>query len=391
MEYMQPSSVRIVAERGSLAVFAVLVVTGLACLASAHNATAVAGLVAIVLALGWMVGATAVTHLCGGQALVLRPPQSHADFHQLSDFRVEIQLGNQRRNLPALFLNARLETRAEGVALASPPVALPALAARSRASLAWTIAVRKRGEVELLGVRVRLAFPGSLVAHECRFAFVQRLLALPATYCLDNRALGLLTGHRRVGNRSAAMAASIGDYAGVREYRAGDNPRDIHIGLSIRLPDFPDHLVVREFEDPTNDDIYVVLDTYLPDGAADGDALRYNHEVSLSFTAAFCRLLVDRRYRVRFCAVGRDGAQADISFSKQPTRDLQALEAWLARVKPLDQEGPVKRLLAEIAKRVPEAVFLVTPRDAAAMHRHGVVALPPQMQTRFVREVSGGA
>lgn len=385
MDYLSPAAIRIVPQRQTLLAVAALVVAALICLANADQAAALVGLTGSVLAITWVAAATAITHVCGGHRLVLKPPTTHADFHQLSGFRVEVRLGNQRKRAPALFITARLDTRAEGIALVSPPVFLAQLGARGHAAFAWDITVRKRGEVELCGARVQLCFPGSAAAHECQFPFSYRLLALPASYRLDNRALGLLTGHRRTASRSTSTPASIGEYVGVRDYRPGDNPRNIAAALSARLPDFPNQLVVREFEDPTNDDIYVVLDTFLPEKAEDFDILRYHHEISLSFAIAFCRLLVGRRYQIRFCAIDGDGKPIELSFNRA-NRDLLALEARLARLRPVGEEGPVSRLLANVVARGNDAVFFISLRDAS-MRRRGVVAIAPSHQIKLVREV----
>jgi uncharacterized protein (DUF58 family) len=389
MEYLSPASFRSTLQQPTVLALAGLLALGVLCLVFLDLAAADVALMTVALGIGWIAAATTITHLCGARGLVLKPPQMRADFHQLLGFRVEVGIGNQHARTPSLFVSVRLDTRSEGIALPSPPILVTELATRAHAELAWDITVCKRGEVELLGARVQSCFPGSLFAHECYFPFSYRLLALPASFRLDNRALGLLTGHRRVGARSAATPASMGDYVGVRDYRPGDNPRNIHVGLSARLPDFPYQLVVREFEDPTNDDFYVVLDTYLPESEDDESDWRHKHEISLSFVAAFCRLLVDRRYQVRFCAIDGGNGAIDQGFTL-PIRDLPSLEAKLARLRPTNDEAAVVRLLDEVASRGNEAIFFVRLRKGRLPRRWtGLQTIEPAMQASLVREVAG--
>jgi len=379
--------VRVQPQRTALTLFAAALLGAVVCMLQTDNAVAAAGLVDAVLVLGWLAAATAITHACGGHVLALKPPQMHADFHQLSGFRVEVRLGNRARRMPALFVTLRLDSRTENVPLVSPPVFVAALPPRASAACGWDISVRKRGEVELRGVRATVCFPGSLIAHECLFTFAYRKLALPAVFRLDNRALEMLSGRRRAESRSASFPASVGEFIGVRDYRPGDNPRDVHLALSTRLPDFPYQLVVREYEDPEADNVCVVLDTLIPAAGDNIDVLRYNHEVSLSFAVAFCRLLVDRRYHVRFCAVDGAGGRIDLKILR-PTSDLPKLEARLARVLPVTEAKPVARLVADVFFYASGALFFISLRDGIRAPR-GVFAIEPHMQKRLVREVVG--
>jgi uncharacterized protein (DUF58 family) len=383
---MEATKVRVLPQRAGILLFATTLLAAVACLVEIDNAIAVAGLVDAIFVLGWLGAATAITHICGGYGLVLKPPLMHADFHQLSSFRVEVRLGNRARRVPALSVAVRLDSRTEKVPLISPPIFLAAVPARSVASCTWDISVRKRGVVELHGARVMAFFPGSLIAHECLFTFAYRKLALPAVFRLDNRALEMLSGRRRADSRNAVLPASVGDFIGVRDYRPGDNPRHVHLTSSVRLPDFPYQLAVREFEDPSYDEIYVVLDTLIPEAGDDVDVLRYNHEVSLSFTLAFCRLLADRRYRVRFCAIDGSG-RVDINILR-PTNDLPELESRLARLQPADDPTAVLRLIVETYSRASAAVFFVSLRDGARAPRE-IFTIEPSTQRRLVREVVG--
>jgi uncharacterized protein (DUF58 family) len=387
MDYLPPAKVRVQFRRAPLATACVVVAVAGACASSTGNATAVVGLWISLLILGWTAVATGLTHLCGVRDLVVKAPQNTADFHALSAFHVKAHLGNRRRRWPLLFATAHLETKTEGVGLNSPPVFVAQLAALGQAVFGWRITVRKRGEVELLGLRLKASFPGSITSEQAFFPFSQRLLALPASYRLDQNALQILMGHRRSAACTSSAPASLEDFVGVREYRPGDNPRSIHQAISLRLADFPNQLAVREYEDPTNDDVCVVLDTHV----AEGDlGQQYRHEKSLSFAAALCRLLTEKQYSVRFLAADENGAKIELPVL-WPTRDLPRLEARLATLRPTRHAAAIQQLLNDASARSSDAVVFITLNEQSRLVAHGraMVAVGPDLQASFVREVVG--
>jgi len=386
MDYLPPASVRASVRPAQLGLAIGVAAAAGVCALFRENGTAMIGLWCALLALGWITAATALTHVCGVDDLAARPPQNNADFHALRGFRVKVQLGNRRIRRPALFVTARLETIVEGVALDSPTVFMARVAALAQAAFAWDLTVRKRGEVELRGLRVEACFPGSLTISLARFAFSQRLLALPAIYRLETRALQLLIGRRRSGGCASSAPASLEDFVGVREYRPGDNPRSIHLALSLRLPEFPDQLAVREYEDPSTEDVLIVLDTSVP--AVDDAVRSYRHEKSLSFAAALCRLLAQKQYSVRFRALDGAGGTLDVQVRK-PTRDLPRLEAHLARVRPVRDPMAVHELLNDPRARRGDAVIFLALNDQSQLVSHGraTLAVGPELQASLVAEV----
>jgi uncharacterized protein (DUF58 family) len=387
MEYLPPASTHMTIRRTQLVLASAVAIAALACASYRENATAIAGLWFSLLILSWTAVATGLTHFCGVRDLVVKAPQNTADFHALSGFHVRVHLGNRRRRWPVLFATAYLETKTEGIALNSPPVFVAQLAALGQVAFGWDITVRKRGEVELLGLRLEASFPGSITGDQAYFPFSQRLLALPASYRLDQRALQILIGRRRSAACTSSAPASLEDFVGVREYRPGDNPRSIHQAISLRLADFPNQLAVREYEDPTNDDVCVVLDTHV----AEGDlGQQYRHEKSLSFAAALCRLLTEKQYSVRFLAADENGAKIELPVL-WPTRDLPRLEARLATLRPTRHAAAIQQLLNDASARSSDAVVFIALNEQSRLVAHGraMVAVGPDLQASFVREVVG--
>jgi uncharacterized protein (DUF58 family) len=388
MDYLPPASVRVSIRAAHLALAIAAVATAVVCAGFRENGTAVVAMWCSVLMLGWTVSATVLTHVCGPGDLAVKPPQNTADFHALSGFRIKVHLGNRRRRVPALFVTARVETSIEGTALNSPPVFMAHIDALAQVAFAWDITVRKRGEVDLRGLRVETCFPGSLTINRAHFPFSQRLLALPAVYRLDNRALQLLTGRRRSGGRASSAPASLEEFVGIREYRPGDNPRSIHFALSLRLPEFPDQLAVREYEDPSTEDVLVVLDTTVADPS---DAMQnYRHEKSLSFAVALCRRLTEKQYSVRFRAIDGGGASIDLQV-QWPTRDLPRLEARLAKLRPARDPKAAQDLLNDVRARGGGAVIFIALGKESRLrsHRQALLSIGPELQSSLVREVVG--
>jgi len=388
MDYLPPASLRASIRPAHLTLAIALAATAVVCAGFRENGTAVVAMWCALLMLGWTASATVLTHVCGPGDLAVKPPQNTADFHALCGFRIKVHLGNRRRRLPALFVTARVETSTEGVMLNSPPVFVAHIGALAQVAFAWDITARKRGEVDLRVLKVESCFPGSLTSSRADFPFSQRLLALPAIYRLDNRALQLLMGRRRSGGRTSSAPASLEHFVGIREHRPGDNPRSIHFTLSLRLADYPHQLAIREYEDPSTEDVLVVLDTTVADP---GDAMQnYRHEKSLSFAVALCRLLTEKQYFVRFRAI--DGAGPAIDLQVQwPTRDLPKLEARLARLHPARDPKSTQDLLNDVHGRGGGAVIFIALNENSrlAARRQALLSVGPELQSSLVQEVVG--
>lgn len=352
---------------------------------------AAVALVVAILILGWLIAASVITHLCGGDSLLCEPPGLHGDFHALSKFLVQLRLFNSSSRWPALFFTVEIEISTGYEILPSPPKFLGCLAPRGEAKFSWEVTARRRGQHELRSACVRACFPGSLVRYKYQFSIGEKLLALPAVYHLGPKVRELLTGRRLAAGRNHFNPSAMEEFIGVRDYRPGDNPRAIHLGLSLRAPDYPYQLVVREFEDPTEDDVCVLLDSALTPEEAGETAFLYRHEKSLSFTAALCRFLAERKYRVRFMCVEADENAFEMMLLR-PSSDLPALEARLARLRPVSDRRLVWSLLESQSSRSNSSVLFVSLREIAEEKKHrrlAALTLTPDWQASLVEKVVG--
>lgn len=337
---------------------------------------------------GWVTVATFLTHV-GNAALACELTEPPVDFHALSSFPLRLRLVNAQRRWPALFLRSFVQVRGGGRLLPSPPFLTPQLGPRQSAEFDWSITACARGDHEICDLQVSSRFPGSLIVREQRFALEHRMLALPAIYRLHDRALHLLIGRRHATGRAHANPDAMEDFIGVRPYRPGDSPRHIHLITSLRMPDFPMELAVREFEDPSDDDVCVVLDTGIADDEQHRDVLLYRHEKSLSFCAALCRLLCLRKYRVRFRCLDANGQISDLLL-QHPVKDLARLDARLARLQHTTNRPAIWRLLERQAGSSQSTVLFISLRELAEEDRHprlAVLSITPDWQLSLIREV----
>ena len=175
-------------------------------------------------------------------------------------------------------------------------VTLPVLAPGATARATLHLVCRARGEYTLRGWRVQTEFPfGLLRAYE--FARQDSPLLVYPHFSPLTR-LEIPVG-RRYQPGGVALASNLGDsfeYQGNREYREGDNVRDIDWRATARL----DRPIVREYREEYFHRVAVVLDTQLK-GQAQGEE---DFERAVSLCAAISDWLSRREYIVDLLAAG---------------------------------------------------------------------------------------
>jgi uncharacterized protein (DUF58 family) len=196
------------------------------------------------------------------------------------------------------------------------PPALPGRKARVRLALHCP----RRGVYPLRGYRLESDFPFGVLRSFRHFAHDSRLVVCPQYTPLAR--LELPTG-RRYQPGGVALASETGDsveFVGSREFREGDNIRDIDWRATGRL----DRLIVREYRQEYFLCVAVILDTHVPrargllsgpltlpsprggEGRVRGARARrrqsFEHAVSL--TAAISEYLARREYVVEIFAAG---------------------------------------------------------------------------------------
>ncbi len=382
---MQKLQTRMILQPVPLAGLAASVFVVLSALAYAQpDLLTLALLTSACLLIAWIAVATLITRFYGVSTLAAELPLAMDEFHALTRFSALVNLENWGRR-PALLLRVELLTAAGGHSLPSPPVFLGRLDAKTCTPCRWLVTARMRGRFELTAVRARACFPGSLIGHEARLPLHRSLLVLPAIYRLTPRIFNLLQGRRLATARLHALPASVEEFAGVRLYRPGDNPRQIHPGLSSRLPGYPVDLVLREYENPVSEDICLVLDNALSAAEASDLAFRYRREKALSFAVAFSQMLCERKYRLRFVTCDERGRLLSLSID-QPARDLPRLRTLAARLEPCIAASPLSGYLRREARWGNALLILLSLRESVAAPP-AVIVFSPDNQTALVEEV----
>jgi uncharacterized protein (DUF58 family) len=305
----------------------------------------------------------------------------------LGSFRLALTLAHGWRVFPAIgvLTNARFSTA--GVEIDSGPWAeMPVVAAGRAAKSSWDVLVKRRGTLRVGPFRAAVELPGSAIRATAVFDRTYAVTVLPAVYHLQPFVDALLAGRHIAVGRFQTLPAAIEEYVGAREYRPGDSPKLIHRVLSLRARD-PNQFYVREFRDPTRDDLSLVLDTAPPlDG--DGALHRYRLEKAICFVCALCRTFAARRLTVRF--VCQRGARDVVTLRLRPLdADLDRLEMELAQLDLAGDRATLGRVLLGEVRRNGAAVIFVSlrPREQVEQQRLPMVTLTPDHVPVFTSEV----
>lgn len=335
----------------------------------------------------WCAGATALTWF-GARRLRLLLPSLPAEVRAMDRWKVALALVNLQRWTPTVFATANFRVASGEHVLWTIPQVAPAIGGGDEKTLAWEIVVRKRGPLVIGPFVVRLEFPGSLLRTALVFDYHRELLALPAVYELTSDVLQVLAGRRETGANTPAPGGE-GEFAGVRDWRPGDPVRLIHRALSVRAPDFPRQLVVRECENPATGDVLVVLDNAVSPGDPRYAELSWRREKAICFVAALCKLLLEQKYRVHFLTHTTRRRRLKVPLGRRRS-DLVRLERTLARLAPADKRADLWTLPDPESLRTGSIVAYVSLRRQAEEDRHpglSVVTITPDSIGPLTRRV----
>jgi uncharacterized protein (DUF58 family) len=135
----------------------------------------------------------------------------------------------------------------------------------SKAVVRAPVAALRRGVVALRCVELSTSFPFGLFSKGRDIVLPGTLIVWPRTdRAVRAPRLGGSSGMRERAGAGAAAGAERGDYRGLREYRAGDDPRDIHWRSTARRGG----LITREYDRDRSEEYWIVLDTGVADIAA---------------------------------------------------------------------------------------------------------------------------
>lgn len=159
-----------------------------------------------------------------------------------------------------------------------------------------------RGLHQLRGLRLSTRFPFGLLRRSIDVEAPVDLLVYPALVPVTDVPVPIVPVH--VGDRLGSARARSGDFHGLRELRAGDDPRDIHWRTSARRG----RPFVREFEEDSERSLVIVLETAVSEGGAEA------FEAAVSYAASLALVLLRRGLwvglRVRDTTIAPDAGTA---------------------------------------------------------------------------------
>ena len=231
------------------------------------------------------------------------PPVIHAG----APYLMGIALANRKRRLPAFSIE--VEDLLDGRPIEKRCYFLKLPAGRTQET-AYRHTIARRGRHRLTGMRLATKFPFGLVQKSREVANAAEVIVYPALVPVSP---GVLRGLPvRPGGSQQRLRSRDGDFFGLRDFRPGDDPRDIHWRTTARrgVP------FVRENEDDEGLEATVVLDNAA--GAAP-EAF----EAAVSQAASYALELLGRGFRVAL--VLRGATLAADTGPAQATRILRTL------------------------------------------------------------------
>ncbi len=307
--------------------------------------------------------------------------------HAMGSFRLALTLAHGGHAFPAIGVLTSARFSTAGVVVdAGPWAEIPVVEAGRAGTSRWDVMAKRRGMLLVGPFSAAVELPGSAIRATAVFEATHAVTVLPAVYHLQPFVDALLAGRHVAAGRFQTLPVATEEYVGAREYRPGDSPKLIHRVLSLRTRD-PDQFYVREFQDPSRDDLSLVLDTAPP---LDGDAAlhRYRLEKAVCFVSALCRIFAARRLTVRF--VCQRGARDVVTLRLRPLNaDLDRLEMELAQLDLRGDRATLGRVLLGEVRRHGAAVIFVSlrPREQVEQQRLPIVTLTPDHVPVFTREV----
>jgi uncharacterized protein (DUF58 family) len=190
----------------------------------------------------------------------------------------------------------RLPPKVDPVSFDALPVPPPEISGKSRVRVGMRC--DQRGVYTLQGFRVETDFPFGLFRAWQIFGERTPLLVYPRFTRLARLEIPM---GRRYQPGGVALLSIVGDsaeYIGNREYREGDNIRDIDWRATARL----DRMIVREYREEYLLRVAVILDTHVPKGS--GAAAEETFERGVSLCAAVGDYLARQEYIVDLFAAG---------------------------------------------------------------------------------------
>lgn len=221
-----------------------------------------------------------------------QPPQR---IHAKTPFLMGIGLGNQKKRFPSFSIEVEDLVADKPLDKKCYFLKLPA-GRLQHTSYRHTFA--RRGRYTFTAFRVSTKFPFALFRKSRRVDLATEVIVFPQLHPVGR-------DHQRraalLGEEARGRAGRRGEFATLREFREGDDPRDIHWGSTARKG----RTMVREYEDESARRVTIFLDNSLPGGGGCADEeLLEGFERAISLSASLAADHLERGYSVRVVVRG---------------------------------------------------------------------------------------
>jgi len=226
-----------------------------------------------------------LSEICLRQLRVVRRPP--AMVHAGTPFLMGIAVRNEKRRVPTFSLEVEDLLQGRPVDRRCYYLKLPAGRVQETA---YKHVLPRRGRHRFTGFRISTRFPFGFIRKSRDLESPAELLVYPALVPVPETVIR--AGLAELGRRQTPSRSRSGDFHGLREYRAGDDPRDIHWRTSARRG----RPFVRECEEETGGVAVVVLEN---ERAGDGSATAVaGFEAAVSLAASLAVALIRRGLQV---------------------------------------------------------------------------------------------
>lgn len=240
-----------------------------------------------------------------------------------------------------------------GAVKLSPRVFFSRVAGGTRNRTRWQTVAPSRGRYRAQAVTLLTRFPFGLMERSSQVPLSETIVVYPRIGRLTRKwqLMQRESSQTRRGQRHDRSAQQQ-EYHGLRDYRPDDSPRWIHWRTSARI----NQLMIKEFEQQSEQDLVILLDPWSPRHRAT-DVMKANVELAIEFAASLCVDLC-RRERRRL-TLGWTGAVPDLRQGPASVRLLHEMLSCLATVKP-NHDLSIHQLLEIMPPAtLREAIFII--------------------------------
>ena len=283
---------------------------------------------------------------------------------------ITYEISNEKRFWPSLSVSM---AELDGVEAFTkqPQTYMLHAAARMTASVPAVVIPKRRGLHELNRYQIATSFPFGFVKRAVIERHRDKLLIHPPIARVDPRLLRMCRSADVSGDTVRPQPNGADEFYGVKEYRAGDNPRWIYWRRSARSGT----LVTKEMSRVSPPRVLLLLDTFLLSRSPEGYAAV---ERCIGMAASLATVALEQQLSVGLCVWSGQWVAVPPTRGKRHGEDLLSILARLGQ----NTDRPLPELLASCQPVLRAGVtpVLFTPSDVqlgiVEFGRGGMIVIP---------------